>query len=77
MMIVRCCKCNVSFEWTRLEQGIFQGLERSEQRHMISSAMCEVCGLGDAPKLTAAGALACHVVHISGKLSKNVSRETS
>lgn len=75
-MKVLCSQCNVTFKLDMDGQFFFLMASRPVKRDFLASVICDVCSNKRAPRVTAAGSLACHVPHISDKKTENVSRET-
>ena len=78
-MEAMCNECKGLFTMSNDEVEFYQGLDGPGMTDFARSTICWFCaGEKKADRITVAGALACHVRHISGKLlSKDVSRETN
>ena len=75
-MKLLCSQCKRPYI-DRITPKEVEAMEPKERYEFVSHGVCYRCAHHTKVRPTAAGALACHVVHISGQLSKIVSRETS
>lgn len=71
-----CSRCKRPYV-DRVTPGEIADMKPDERYQFVNHGLCYTCAHHVKVTVTALGALACHVVHISGQLSKNVSRETS